>query len=62
LLGSTPGTGGTTGVRYLIDRMAVAFPELWQVRSALHDGEPAAAAVDRPRRRALSSSLASRTA
>ncbi len=36
IIGGKPGTGGTSGVAYLRERMnVVLFPELWQVRTEL---------------------------
>jgi tryptophan 2,3-dioxygenase len=37
LLGDQPGTGGTTGVAYLVDRVRIAFPELWEARVRAHE-------------------------
>jgi tryptophan 2,3-dioxygenase len=39
LIGDRPGTGGSSGVRHLVDRMSAGFPELWEARSALHERE-----------------------
>jgi tryptophan 2,3-dioxygenase len=36
IIGHKPGTGGTSGVGYLKERLAIVlFPELWDVRTDL---------------------------
>jgi tryptophan 2,3-dioxygenase len=37
MLGERPGTGGSSGVRYLVSRMRTAFPGLWEARGAAEE-------------------------
>jgi tryptophan 2,3-dioxygenase len=41
LLGDMPGTGRTSGVKYLVDRMSTAFPELAEARTVMHGAREA---------------------
>ena len=34
-IGSKPGTGDSAGVAYLVTTLHPAFPDLWEIRSAL---------------------------
>ena len=34
-IGNKPGTGDSAGVAYLVTTLAPAFPDLWEMRSAL---------------------------
>jgi tryptophan 2,3-dioxygenase len=41
LVGDLPGTGRTEGVKYLVDRMNVAFPEVAEARCTMHGAREA---------------------
>lgn len=43
LVGEMPGTGRTSGVRYLVDRMNTAFPDLAEARRVMHESHQAVA-------------------
>ncbi|WP_243761304.1 tryptophan 2,3-dioxygenase family protein [Streptomyces sp. YIM 98790] len=50
MLGGTAGTGGSSGVAYLVDRATLPFPELRLLRGKVHQrtaGGPGTAAADR---------------